>query len=688
MRRILAALLTMVLCIGAAPAALAADQAHMELSFSELREIPFDFEAFEALGQEIADLAEEKENLEPVREKLGEFRDMYLLLDTKLEIASVDSYLDVTDEKASEAYLFWLEQYYDADRVLGDVVSQVADSPCEDALDREDAVFSAYLWGYGGYGTEDLDLYYQEEDLIDQYYMDLGQEVSVEFGGRTYTQSQADALWAQWELSDSAYEEICLKIAMAQNDALAEYYIALVENRQAQAKACGYRNGAEFYDDYAYYREFSRFQREELYDAVKREIVPVFEALEASINAAYLSSDGYYQPMSQEEFLDSLGQGLEALDPGLAEALDYMLEFGYYDMEYTDHKVDGAFTTWFSYPSAPYLMMKPTDTSYDFSTLVHEYGHYHAFFVSPDPFAYNLDLAEVHSQGLELLMLPQYDTVFGAEANLEEKNTLYAILLSLVDGCLYDELERYAYTTENLTVEDMNRKYMSLLKEYGYREESDPAEYAYGWVTNSHMFAYPMYYLSYATSASAALQLWDISRQDYQGAVETYLELVALGEGGTFLDTLEDVGLSDPLEYDTICALADELEAACGLRHRTVESKRDSLVPVLLIGVGAILIWLMVTIIVMTWAIKKERKRREEYRKYLYNRTLQSACRGGEADWDSGSAASPAGGEAWWCEGGTADALPPPGDETVSDAPGDEAPGQVCGGPGDSGEIW
>lgn len=685
MRKIICFFMAILLCASCVPLCSAGDtstrQGHMEIPAEELWQYHVELEDFEALAQEIMTLTEDKSNLSAVEKKLEQLREWYLILNMELELSSIDSYRDVTDTQAADTYLARLDDYYAADEILGEMVPAVLDSPCEDALDRQDTVYSYYLWGYSGYGEEELELYYEEEALTDQYYSDLGQEFSVEYQGKTYTQTSADAAYINWELSYDEYDEIMLLLAMEQNDALAEYYIILAENRRLQAESYGYGDVASFYDECYYYRDITQREREELCEAVKDQIVPVLRALENKIYELYEETSYQEIVYSEQDLLSALESGLALVSSEFSEALNYMTEYGYYDIVYGENKVEGAFTTYLAYPNAPYLMMNPTGSSYDFSTIVHEFGHYNAFYCSPDPTVYNLDLAEIHSQALELLMLPQYETIFGQQAELEELNTIYAIVLSLVDGCMFDELERYAYGTEELTVEAINRKYMELLKEYGYREESDPAEEAYGWVTNSHLFGYPMYYLSYATSAAAALGIWERSLTEYERAVEDYLSLVALGETGDFYNTLEEISLEDPLDYETITHLADALEENCGLSPREVVSREyteQDLTPVFLVlGIMAA-IWLLTTILVMRWAVNKEKKRHEEYREYLYYRAYGAAEQGSGGNWGGGSPAPSAGGEAWRCESGSADDRTASADPAISAPTEDETTGSEC----------
>ena len=679
MKRIVCIMLALCICTATVFAGnILPEQNHKELAYGTYTEYLYDHDAFIARAERITGLCEREENLDTVKEELSCLREEFLILTDKLEISSIASYQDVTDTFASDDYMAYLEYYYDADEILAELIPTLLDSPCAGAVDQEDWVFSSYLWAYGGYGEPELELYYEEERLIDEYYAALDTDFSVEFGGRSYTQSEANAAYNSYSLSDEEYDEICLLIAQAQNDALAGMYLKLVENRKAQM-AQHYRSDVPDYYDGSYGRDLSSRDRKELYAAVKAYIVPLLSKLYNRSNVLY--NQARYQEMvwDEQELLDITRQALEQVSPELTVAMDEMMEFGYYDIAYGENKVEGAFTSMLYYPNRPFLLMQPTFMSYDFTTLVHEYGHYNAFFCAQDTMAYNLDLAEVHSQGLELLMLRQYDSVFGEQAELEELYTIYDILTALVDGCMFDELERFAYSQENLTVEDMNRKYMELLKEYGYRDPEDPEELGYGWVMTGHLYGYPMYYLSYATSATAALDIWEMSLSDYEGAVDTYLRLVALGESGTFFDTLEEVGLGNSLSRDSVHSLSSAVCGHFGFSEIEETAVISPTAEKTIYIVSAILAaWAILAVTVMIIVLKKEKKKREQLREFVYNSAAGSACEGA-ADLRCGGDPAPSEcGEAGGCEGGTADALPAAGDQAVPEPLADEAAGPEC----------
>ena len=564
-RRILAVLLTLTMLLASAPCALAAgllpEQEHAEVPYESLENLSFDLEEFERLCLEVQDMCTDAANTEAVSENLATIREMYLTLDTMLSVAEADCYRDVTDEAADERYDTCLEWYYEEEEYISDAVSAVLAGPCAGCIDQEDLVFSWYLYDDVDYSEDELNLYYDEQDLVDSYYDAAAETYLTTINGTKLDYDGVYEAWYNDEISEADYDAACEDLAKQENDAMVGIYLELVKNRNEQAACYGYDNAADYYDEYSFFRDYSDREREKFYEAVKTYIVPLMDSVYDCWATAYYSMDGDDLGYSGDELRSMLRTAVSGISEELFPALDYMETYGYYDFDDLDTKADTCYTQIMPLPNAPFLFLKPSNSDYDFTTVVHEFGHYNAYFCSNDIYASNIDLAEIHSQGLELLAIHEYDEIFDGKAEYEELYTVYEMLYSLVDGCMYDELERYAYQEKNLTADKLNTRYMQLLKEYGYREGSDSSAMAYDWVEIPHLFSSPMYYLSYAVSAAGAFEIWEQSLEDYDGAVETYLKLVALGEESYFSDTLKEAGMSDPITPERMEQLADIIAA-------------------------------------------------------------------------------------------------------------------------------
>ena len=136
----------------------------------------------------------------------------------------------------------------------------------------------------------------------------------------------------------------------------------------------------------------------------------------------------------------------------------------------------------------------------------------------------NLDVAEIHSQGLELLFFPYADELFGEGGEAFQYYTVLNVLYVVTQGFLYDEFQNMIYASPDMTLDNMNHLFYQLSQEYGeqYSLQEHEEQKGYQWVDVSHTFQTPFYYISYATSGLSALDIWELSGRDRQAAVNKY----------------------------------------------------------------------------------------------------------------------------------------------------------------------
>ena len=110
--------------------------------------------------------------------------------------------------------------------------------------------------------------------------------------------------------------------------------------------------------------------------------------------------------------LDAVEPCMDQVSGELGELFRYMRKSHLCDIEASDTKLDVGFTVNLpSYHSA-FLFDQPQGTYYDLKTVIHEFGHFSAFCLAPSD-DFPVDVAEIHSQGLEMLFLPYAGELFG-----------------------------------------------------------------------------------------------------------------------------------------------------------------------------------------------------------------------------------------------------------------------------------
>ena len=194
----------------------------------------------------------------------------------------------------------------------------------------------------------------------------------------------------------------------------------------------------------------------------------------------------------------------------------------------------------------------------DFITMTHEFGHYADYYFSPAPDVLSAvsdyDLNEIHSNGLQALFTSFYGDIFGSEADAAAFLNLSDLLENVIDGCMYDEFQRRVFKeSDSLTPERVNEIYLDICLDYGLYEPYDLPDYDAGWVYIGHLFLSPSYYISYAASGFAALQIWDMAQEDFDAAVRAYMTVLRAGayENGYFT-VLAQSGLRDFTEEDAV----------------------------------------------------------------------------------------------------------------------------------------
>ena len=258
-----------------------------------------------------------------------------------------------------------------------------------------------------------------------------------------------------------------------------------------------------------------------------------------------------------EKLMEIVGKHIGTIDADLDLSFRHMSQVGLYSIDYYTGRGDGFTISLPQYNDAA-IFMDLVGSDSDLETLVHEFGHYNANMHQKQQvldMGFCQDTSEIHSQGLEVLFLSCADAVYGEEnAAVKKLNIVYNLLDSIIQGCLQDEFQQLAYAAakdHKLTVKELNELACRLYNEYGL-ETQPGAKEIYSWVEIPHTYENPFYYISYATSAVNALDILSISQEDYREAVDTYMRLTALPMDIPYQQALEQVGLHNTFDADTL----------------------------------------------------------------------------------------------------------------------------------------
>lgn len=536
-RRLLCLLLALALLSG--PAALAARwefpaSAHPAVDRAGMFPVTgFDETALLSALEELEALcARHSRNRDETRRRIRALYERALeemdLLATKANLSGVQ--YDISGGEDAALYLELSAQQTRLTDRCYQALAVLAASPYGGILDEDAGEGAAdSLLGYRGLTEEEAALYEEEDRLIQAY----------------------DQL-----MEGSAPEEERCRAA-------GEIYLQLIRLRTELARRAGYDNYAQYAYEAIYTRDYGLEDAAVLREAAKRCILPLQLRLLEETGERELRALSVRSRMDGEEVLDAIRPFAEDFDREMGETFRFMREHHLYDIEYGEAKLPTGYTVALPAYGSAFIFNSPYGDYRDLSDTVHEFGHFFETFhaTGHDLWAdFNIDVGEIDSQALELMFTGEAETLFGERYGEVYRNAvLYNILDSILDGCLYDEFQTAAYQDPELTLEELDRLFKDLSEDYGYSYdpgvESDPS-----WAENAHNFRNPLYFISYATSALSALDLWFFYLDSPRQARETYLELSALSLSLPYRAAAERVGLRDIFGEDTVPALAEDLE--------------------------------------------------------------------------------------------------------------------------------
>ena len=503
---------------------------HKELNAPDLQYQGWDDSTFDMLLQALLKMDKDFSDTECLA-TYGRILDELDKCYTQYVLADAAYYADVNSTWAAEASDEMYDALTDAQDEFYVAMQKILHGPKGDLLRSQmKDTWIDWIETYVEETDELEELYKEENRLVQEYYSAVAEAANID-----------------------DYEEAMEK----ENELCGPIFLDLLQVRDAIADRNGYDNYYEYAFD-SYGRDYDPADIEELCKIANYQLVPLYyDIYDAWWNLDY--PEGVEDFYDEEEILDKIEPFIGRIHPELAEAFGYLRRNGTYDLEWSDTKASTGYTDNLPAFGSAFISNSPYDTYQDYSDIVHEYGHFNAAYHDPTPSVYMasvLDVAEIHSQALELLITHYADELYGEDAPFMTIDVLFRMLNSVLSGCMYDEFQREVYENPDMTLEEINDLAEQLSYEYGM--DGSGVE-AYEWVDVSHNFDMPCYYVSYATSALTALDIWRQSLQDWDGAVDRYMQVTALPSDMGYLEAVETCGLMDFRSSSEIGDLADDI---------------------------------------------------------------------------------------------------------------------------------
>lgn len=391
-----------------------------------------------------------------------------------------------------------------------------------------------------------------------------------------------DVLFADWTEEDlkmlSAYtseiaqlekenEELVVQYQALSQEELAEgiipLYQKLIANNNRIAQIYGYDNYYTYGYDVVYARDYTTDTVQQARDYAIKYLVPTVPAIlqqfalgfqrltqaEQQVVIAFMEES--YQDTDKDYvnlYIDSLPEDLQAV-------MNHLWQYDRAIFADSTGAKEGAFTVNIGDDAICFF-----GPGYDSTlTLVHEMGHY-ASTLNLDLDECPMDLAELHSQGNEWLFMNELQDALDPKVYAVIRDyKMYMDMCTILVSFMVDDFEERIYTTDvsGYTREDFDAVAEEVCQAYG------GADFVNNYLTDFQSYwrlvvmESPVYYVSYAMSDVAALNLYTIASQDTEKAYEIYghlLKDVDLDLG--FQENLKKVGLSGPFDSEVYEAIA------------------------------------------------------------------------------------------------------------------------------------
>lgn len=484
-----------------------ADGIHADVDYADMTWYIYDAAELLDKAARLGETADGKEAADLYDWLMAEYAKVYTLDN----LAYIDFYAHPGDETLS-----------DACRQLDSVLNEVNDALCTALSDALDGPAGSALRSYIGEDKATALVGYDEQT-------DRQREITERVSELTL---QYNALIMEYLSYDEETEKI------------GALYRELVDLHNEEAQIVGYKDYADYAYEASYGRDFTPDDAAALCEAVKPYARQYFGSL--YYNEATYADFSADTDLTERELVGLVTQYMPRVSDDAAKAAAYMEKHGLYFMDSAERVSDLGFTTTLDQYNAPFIYLALYGDQNDIQSMFHEFGHYYDAYVNPVPDLLlsvgSLDIFEIHSTGMEALSTGWYEDIYGEDADLARIRFLDSALYTVFSGCLFDEFQRVVYADPSLTPEQISQTFVTIARSYGLR--SFGKEFSHYWMQVNHNFESPFYYISYAVSMLASLQIYEMAENDWAAAADFYNDLVSLGAYDyTYCELLEKVGL-------------------------------------------------------------------------------------------------------------------------------------------------
>ncbi len=417
----------------------------------------------------------------------------------------------------------------------------------------------------------------QEENKLTTEYSKFVSELTYDFRGEKLTLGALRKYMQDSDRATRAEAYNALGAALGANKSFLDgIYDKMVKVRDKMAKKLGYENyiglGYNLMQRTAYDRQDVSVFREN----VLNDLVPVICELKEKIaeklgiEEMKLYDDNTYSEDDPKPILDAQGileagkQMYREMSAETAEFIDMMFESDAFDVLPREGKWTGGYMTFFPDYKQPFIFANFNGTTADVDVITHEAGHAFAYYVGrddmlPETQLGGMETAESHSMSMEFFAWRYMDKFFGERADAYKYKHLFSALAFIPYGVIVDYFQEIVYEYPEMTPEERNNVWKTLEAQFRPYMDAEDIEYLENgtrWQYQNHIFQSPFYYIDYCLAQVVAFEFLEMSLEDYEGALRTYIDHARRTGTYGFTDLVKMAGLKSPFEKGALKEVA------------------------------------------------------------------------------------------------------------------------------------
>ena len=515
-------------------------------------------------------------------EDLKNARDEFNKISEEAETACALANCRFTLNTRDEFYNAEMDYYDNAMPLFSEIENEykkaMLESPYKSEAEKliNPRVFKGFEMSLKTFSPEVIEDLQQENALVTKYSKFMG-ELAFEFESEKMPLSVL-----RGKLEDDSRDirkkaaEAIGKTMEANAETFDEIFDGLVKIRTRIARKLGYKNFVEL----GYYRmgrvDYDEKMVAAFRKSVETDIVPAVAELKERIrNRLNLDKVMYYDDaisvtgemprpvIGTEEIFENALKMYSDMKPEIGDFMQRMLDAEAFDVEARDGKFGGGYCTTFAKYKQPFILANFNGTSGDIDVITHEFGHalaadYMFKFAQPD-YPTGMETHECHSMSMEFLCHKYMDEFFGASADKYRYKHIVDAVSFIPYGVIVDEFQHIVYENPDLTSAERKAEYLKLEEKYRpyLSFEGIPyLELGTRWQYQMHIYESPFYYIDYCIAQCVALAFLGLSRENFDIALERYVEFLKKTGGVSLGELIEGAGFESPFNEGSLLKTA------------------------------------------------------------------------------------------------------------------------------------